>query len=379
MKLKKGMRALSVLLAVMLVSVVMVPAVSAGAQKDTGIDFEKYAIPELKEDRSIETIAISGMLSPHAEQGKTEQGTYGIPFGSIIVHAAEGTTQVFDKNGKQLLSISDEQSEIVPTPSGVEKPCTKVHQLPNDSRVYYYGNEIYIFNNAEDLILIVIDDDVDSDQKTGTITRWIGHDWIESAEDYLNSITEYIAYWTVPSSPPSLGSNERIYLFNGIQGVAGSKTYLLQPVLGYNGSTSRWEGQAWACHTNGNDDFIGPLFTSITGHSVKGRIYWSSSLQLWSVTLYDLTTGQYSSLSTNCMVPQNNCLVSCVLEGWNIDDNNDVPGDTLFYDMVYKSYGTSMNVDLDLCYSSYVPAEIMRYCWVDIIQDPTRVRLNTYN
>ncbi len=33
------------------------------------------------------------------------------------------------------------------------------------------------------------------------------------------------------------------------------------------------------------------------------------------------------------------CRVGCVLEGWNIDDNTDVPGDTLFYDMVYKSYG----------------------------------------
>lgn len=379
MKTKIRMRALSVLLAVLLVSVVVVPAVSAEEQAGAGIDFDQYVIPELNVDRSIDTIAISGVLSPQLELGETERSTYGIPSGSIIVHVADGTTLVFDRDGIQLLSLNDELSEKVPTPAGIEKPSTRVHQLPNDSRIYYRENQIFVLDSDEELILLVIEENSSADRKIESLTDWIGHDWVESAEDYLNSITEYIAYWTVPSSPPSLGSNERIYLFNGIRGVAGSKTYLLQPVLGYNGSTSRWEGQAWACHTNGNDDFIGPLFTSNTGHSMKGRIYWSSSLQLWSVTLYDLTSGQYSSLSTNCMVPQNNCLVSCVLEGWNIDDNNDVPGDTLFYDMVYKSYGTSMSVNLEPCYSSYVPAEIMRYCWVDIIQDPTRVRLNTYN
>jgi hypothetical protein len=376
MKENFGMRAFSVLLAMMLVGAVMVPAVSAEAQTSTGIDFDQYAIPDLKIDSSMETIAISGALSPQVELGETERGIYGIPSGSVIVHAVDGTTQVFDKNGNPLLSISDERSGKVPTPAGVEKPGTKVHQLPNDSRVYHHGDKIFVLDPAGALILVVLDESTSSDP---ILTDWNGNDWVESAEDYLNSITEYVAYWTVPSNPPSLGSNERIYLFNGIQGIAGSKRYLLQPVLGYNGLTSQWEGQAWACHTNGNDDFTGPLFTSGTGHSMKGRIYWSSSLQLWSITLYDLETGQYSSVSTSCMVPQNNCLVACVLEGWNIDDNDDVPGDTLFYDMVYKSYGIPMSVDLEPWYSTNVPYEIMRYCWVDVIQDPTQVRLNTYN
>ena len=182
------MRALPVLLVLLFVSVIVAPAVSAETQIDTGIDLEQYAIPELKENRSLETIAISGMLSPDVEQGKTELGTYGIPFGSIIVHTAEGTTQIFDQNGKQLLSINDEQSEKIPTPAGVEKPCTKVHQLLNDSRVYHQGNEIYVLDPAGELILIVIDEVVSSDQKNVTTTRWIGHDWVESAEDYLDYI-----------------------------------------------------------------------------------------------------------------------------------------------------------------------------------------------
>ena len=47
MKTRIGMRALSVLLAVMLVSVVAVPAVSADAQRDTGIDFEPVSYTHL--------------------------------------------------------------------------------------------------------------------------------------------------------------------------------------------------------------------------------------------------------------------------------------------------------------------------------------------
>jgi hypothetical protein len=112
---------------------------------------------------------------------------------------------------------------------------------------------------------------------------------------------------------------------------------------------------------------------------MRGRIYWANDLKLWSITIYDHTTGQYSSLSTNCMQPQAGDRVACVLEAWNIEDNANVPGDTLFYDMEYKSYGTPMNIDLEPWYSSNFPYEIMQYCWVEIIQNPSRVRLHTYN
>lgn len=381
MNRKIGRQALPLLLAVLLVSAGIMPIASAIENGGAGIDLDRYSPPQLNVDPSIETIAIFEALSPRSEQRITDGRTEGgIPFGSIVVHAADEITRVFDKDGNQLLSISDEKSGKLPTPAGVEKSCTRLHQLPNDSRVYHRGDQTFVLDAAGELILTVIDETSPSGQRATALRDWLDHDWIESAEDKPNSIiTEYTAYWTVPSSPPSLESNERIYLFNGIQGIAGSKTYLLQPVLCNNGSTHQWDGQAWACHTNGDDDYYGPLFDTITGHTMRGRIYWSSSLQLWSITIYDQTTGQYSSLSTNCIQPQISCLVACVLEGWNIDDNTDVPGDTLFYDMEYKSYGTPMSIDLEPWYSTKVPYEIMRYCWVEIIQDPSRVRLHTYN
>lgn len=368
------------LLALLLVSVGVVPVVSAEGEVTAGVDLDLYTIPDLKMDRSIETIAISGMLSPQEEPSKAESGTYGIPSGSIVVHAADGTTQVFGQDGDQLLSISDERSEKIPTPAGVEKPCTRVHQLPNDSSVYYHGDKIFVLDHTGELILVVINENPSSEQRAEALTRWTGNDWVESAEDNdVDYITESIAYWSVPTSPPSLESNEMIYLFNSITGVSDSKEYILQPVLRYYGANQKWEGHAWACDTDGPDDFVGPLFDTAVGHTMKGRIYWSNNLQLWSITLYDLTTGQYSSVSMNRIAPQSNSKVAHVLEGYHLDDNTDVPGDTLFYDMEYKSFGTPMSVDLEPWYSTNVPYEIMRYCWVDIIQDPTRVRLNTYN
>lgn len=140
-------RTLTLLLALLLAAV---PA--AGA--DLGPN--QHLIPELKVNESIETIAISGVLSLQPEWDGSV--TTGIPFGSIMVHTADARTLIFDSDGNQLLSISDELSAKVPTPAGVEKPCTWVHQLPNDSRVYHHDNATFIFGKAGELILTVINE-----------------------------------------------------------------------------------------------------------------------------------------------------------------------------------------------------------------------------
>ncbi|HOI13798.1 MAG TPA: carboxypeptidase regulatory-like domain-containing protein [Methanoculleus sp.] len=136
----------------LLFAVLLAVVPAAGA----GIDLDHHVIPELKVNESIETIAISGVLSLQPEWDGS--GTSGIPFGSIMVHTADEKTLVFDKDGNQLLSISDELSAKVPTPGGFEKPCTWLHQLPNDSRVYHHDNATFIFGKAGDLILTVINE-----------------------------------------------------------------------------------------------------------------------------------------------------------------------------------------------------------------------------
>ncbi|WP_054847906.1 hypothetical protein [Methanoculleus chikugoensis] len=138
----------------LLLALLLAAVPAAGAD----LDPNHYVIPELKVNESIETIAISGgvlTLQPEWDGSVTT----GIPFGSIMVHTADARTLIFDSDGNQLLSISDELSAKVPTPpAGVEKPCTWVHQLPNDSRVYHHDNATFIFGKAGDLILTVINE-----------------------------------------------------------------------------------------------------------------------------------------------------------------------------------------------------------------------------
>lgn len=338
-------------------------------------------LPQLKEDPSIETITIYEALNVDLNSEIAKKNIYGLHLGSIIVHSSDKITRVFDRCGNQILSIDDEKSGKERTPAGIEKTCTRVYQIPNDSKIYEQGNKTYVISPEGELILLIIDNDTSDNQNSRAVKGWPNHDWLVAAEDTsVDFITEYTAYWTVPSPPPSLEDEEIIYLFNGILGTSGEERYLLQPVLIYNPRSDRWEGQAWACNTNGNNDFKAEIFAGIrTGDTMKGRIYWSDNLDLWSVTLYDQTTGGYSSLSTNSIVPQNNCEVGCVLEGWYVDDNTDVPGDTLFYDMIYKSYGQSMGIYLKQYLSSDAPREITGYCYADIIRNPSKVRLNTAN
>ncbi|MDI6867839.1 carboxypeptidase-like regulatory domain-containing protein [Methanoculleus sp.] len=135
-----------------LLAVLLAAVPAAGA--DLGPN--QHLIPELKVNESIETIAISGVLSLQPEWDGCV--TTGIPFGSIMVHTADEKTLVFDKDGNHLFSISDELSAKVPTPGGFEKPCTWLHQLPNDSRVYHHDNVTFVFGKAGELILTVINE-----------------------------------------------------------------------------------------------------------------------------------------------------------------------------------------------------------------------------
>jgi hypothetical protein len=384
MKKMKNLAMCSLLITMFLMGAVCVSPVSA-EENGESVDLSTYTLPCLKENESIGTITISGTLSPQSEinlQSETknrDDEKYGIPFGSVIVHSNDGITRVFDKNGIHLLSVSDDRSKSVPTPTGIEKSCTRVHEVPNDSRVYHRGDRIYILSPEDELILLIIDECSSANQGTDNAVRgWVGNDWLEYAQDEsAEYISEYTAYWDVPTAPPSLdGETERIYLFNGIEPT--DTKFLLQPVIEYN---YRWQGAAWACDTTdlqNGDTIIGPYINTNTGDHIKGRIYWSESSRMWSIVLQDYTSGEYSSITTDCVNgPQRRNTAACVLEGWHVDDLNDLPGNTLFHDMSYKASGQQMSIDLEASYSRFAPREIINSCYVDIQQNPSRVRLRT--
>lgn len=181
-----GAWTLPLLLAVLLTSV---PA--SGAD----LDLNQHLIPELKANESIETIAISGELSLQPEPGVTAEGAFGIPSGSIVVHTADARTLIFDGDGNHLFSISEERSVKIPTPAGVEKPCTWVSQIPDGSRVDTRGDVTFVFGEpGGGPILTIIDESLKhvEDPITINITSPVegAEVWIDVVPPHLTVVGE---------------------------------------------------------------------------------------------------------------------------------------------------------------------------------------------
>ncbi|HOC85129.1 MAG TPA: hypothetical protein PKJ67_11015, partial [Methanoculleus sp.] len=90
-------------------------AIAPAAAADLGPN--QHLIPELRVNESIEAIVISAELSLQPEWDGSV--TTGIPFGAVMVHTANATTLIFDRDGNHLFSIDDERSAKIPTPAGV--------------------------------------------------------------------------------------------------------------------------------------------------------------------------------------------------------------------------------------------------------------------
>lgn len=376
-----------ILLALLLAAMAMVPYVSAEVTADQDIpdslsgnqvDIERIQLPQLRFDKTQEKIAVSAELSALGTRGMQA-----IPDGAIIYHAADDTTTIFNRDGRQILIADDKKSAVISTPGGLKR-ATFVSEVPPESHVINKGDITYV-TNGRDLILTIICENVTRNieneralnRKTGstspkTLSNFNG--WIEYAYDNMPQIRQFDAYWTVPSSPPSSEFAEPVFLFNGIR--TYGETAIVQPVLEWNQPSTGlyWTGCSWALK-DGMQDLKTTRITASTGDTMKGRLYWYSATGEWYIQIYDVTTGQYRSLYSN-YVPDSDVQVDITLEGWGIDDNTDVPGDTTFYNMVYKYNGNPVPVVLKKFTSTSAPLTQLN---VEILSNPSSVKLHTAN
>jgi len=131
-------------------------------------------------------------------------------------------------------SLQTIDSLMIPTSAGVTKPATYIHLVPPDSHVYHKGNQVFVTDDKGVLILSIINDNPLSSAGKDSKSALLYHEWIEWAEDTtISSLTQFDAYWYVPSPPPSSESLEAIYLFNGIS-LLGGGPGIIQPVLEWN-------------------------------------------------------------------------------------------------------------------------------------------------
>ncbi len=360
------------LLALLVAAVAIVPCVSA--EENPASIRADFQIPALDTKAFLPIKDVDQPLSP-----MDDMTVFSIPEGSIIYHTNDGMTKVFDKEGKGLISAYDRDSLMIHTSAGITKPVTFIHLVPSDSHAYHKGNRTFVTDDKGNLILTIINDNPLASGGTNVKAAVLYNEWIEWAEDTtISSLTQFDAYWYVPSQPPSSEITEAIYLFNGIS-PSGGGPGIIQPVLEWNRPDTGlyWTGTAWGCSPNPGEDDIGSRISVSTGDRLKGRLYWSTTYNQWYVQLSDLTKGTYSTVYTDILPGYTNLEAYVALEGYNFDDDTDVPGDTEFYNMVFKNSGTTVPMAF---HDHYGSSALLKLSGLDVnIISGTDIWLNTAN
>jgi len=398
-----------VLLALLLAGMAMVPMVSAVDEKISGQQpapaVQEIQLPELQFNSTQQKVQISGELhldpgfssvSAAIDKSATLIDTT-IPYGSIIYHADNGITTVFDASGQQLFSADDQTTTKVKT-SGKDMPATYVHEIPSGSMVLTDPKKpdtTYIFDKENQLVLTVIDQSGSTPAANNRLSALTSRNlvgctssgrcsgWFEYAEDdYIPQLNRFEAYWATPNRPLTSDVGEKIAIFNSVQ--PSRNAFILQPVLEWNVNSNNfaWTAAPWYYHTS-SDSYYGRRITGIqTNDNIKGTLYYSTvnGYNGWWVSIKKNNDPE-SSIFVTQLATTSGLNAQVVLEatGIGINSNNDLPGDITFNNMIFqKSGGSSASVSL----TGYVdPGTSPRFSGLSAVveQNPSRVKLWTPN
>ncbi len=84
-----------------------------------------------------------------------EKGGQQIPKGSIIKHFEDDTTEVYDANNSLILKTSNDNSNLVTVPGGMQK-ANHIYYVPSNTNIVRSDN-VHKFYKDNNLILTVID------------------------------------------------------------------------------------------------------------------------------------------------------------------------------------------------------------------------------
>lgn len=335
----------------------------------------------IAQDPSKEYVVINAPLSP-----EEREDVYHIPPGSIVYHSADGITTIYTPNGKTILKARDSDAAQISVPAGVSAPATYITQSPSGSRVTYEpfkfhtkdrglivtekATKIYGPNGRLPLTIVSSTEQPKHSSLATKSGRYSG--WVEKAyETNANWFVGFTAYWDCPSSPPSPDSCVVDFLFNAFQCYPGDDAVILQPVLEWNQCGSGcWTGAAWWGPDENNQYHRGSPINVNVGNSLEGKIWWDPSYQVWMIRILNQDTGSSSLLCAGN--PGNMVDAFVALEVVNVDDDNDVSGDTDFHDMTFMGDTPTWIEDVD-------PNAPLTGLDVEIVSQPERVKLHTTN
>jgi NADH:ubiquinone oxidoreductase subunit len=324
------------LVAMLILGIAIAPVICAAEENSVQKSLLKF-------DNSGKKMIVDSELSV-----EKDNSSHNIQTGSIV-HYSDGITTVFDSEGKQSFFAIDEETTKVSTPSGM-KAATHVFEIPSESEINTKGNITNVYNNGQ-RILTIIDE---NSKKSETTPDFSG--WLEASVDRdIDDVSYFRAYWLVPDSPSNPNDDAVDFLFNAIE--PNGESGIIQPVLEWNQAGSdRWTGAAW-CGKNGIY-FHSTRINVDEDDVIKGLMTWDDNNNRWLISFRDLTDGTevslYSALFDNTDVD-----VFTTLESKYVEDNDDLPGDTTFYNMLFKDVDSNaFTVSWDEKYYSGVPSAI---------------------
>jgi hypothetical protein len=179
------------------------------------------------------------------------------------------------------------------------------------------------------------------DQETDKTARHIAF----AFQPNVTGIADFTAYWTIPRGPLyDGGPKHTIFLWTGIQqGNSG----LIQAVLewDHDHTGKYWTLACWIVNAKDQSYRASPRIDAYPGDLVKAEIRYETDLahtgrKVWHVIFTDVTRECSTELIDGGRAVDTNrdiMVFSGVLEGIGpVTDGDDLPGDMMFRDIVYK-------------------------------------------
>jgi hypothetical protein len=330
------------------------------------------AVPVLASDGSVTTVN---------SQFNIGDGTHGknIPIGSTVTEYSNGTTEVVGPNNSVVLKANDSDSPIISTPDGPAQ-ADRIFEVPNGTHFITNGNVVTAYQNNVAILTVVnlhytsstnnLPDSTNNPPQLGRTGSWIEDAYDTGIKADYNS-----AYWVVPHMPVGHDANAYDYVFNGE--TDWTESNIIQPVLQYNyGSDHCWTAADW--YGMWGTYWKTPDMVVNEGDLIQGTMTFEGN-DVWNIQITDINTSismlyymQQLNFGPNNLFGQ---MVCWTLEGYQIQNNNDVPDSILFSNITLTRNGNPVSLNLKTC----VGSNFSQLTNLSVGTSPTSVALYTAN
>ena len=232
-----------------------------------------------------------------------------ISFGMLVVLGCEpppdneGTDDNPIGSGGQPLTLIEPTPEMlaneyVPTPGGQRVHRSCVYEVENRGTPKQESACAYKPGPTESATAAMTD--AASDVPDPTISwAWYAYSYktTPASPGWYDGAS---ALWSVPNNPAH-DDGQTLYYFPGFQNTTGSRTTIIQPVLGYHGGT--WSIASWWGPDASGNYYHSPFITVYPGDTLSGHMYGdsctSAGVCTWDISTIRWVTGESTTMTIN--------------------------------------------------------------------------------